>query len=110
MEFKGTPGPWQLKHSESKSAWNVVGSKLGGRYKIARLPYFIQPDLLEEWNEGEKFEQKANALLISDAPDFLKQLYNLAILSIQSDRYNEDVEFKIAVDKSFSLIKKHSKV
>ena len=26
-------------HSESKAAWNVVGTKLGGKYKIARVPY-----------------------------------------------------------------------
>ena len=29
----------KIKHSESKSAWNVIGTKLGGKYKIARVPY-----------------------------------------------------------------------
>lgn len=26
-------------HSQSKNAWNVVGEELGGKYKIARIPY-----------------------------------------------------------------------
>ncbi len=30
-----------VKHSESKSAWNIVGTQLGGKYKIARFPYCI---------------------------------------------------------------------
>lgn len=29
----------EIKHSQSKSAWNVIGTKLGGKYKIARVPY-----------------------------------------------------------------------
>lgn len=29
----------KIKHSEKKSAWNVIGTKLGGKYKIARVPY-----------------------------------------------------------------------
>lgn len=28
-----------IKHSESKNAWNIIGTKLGGKYKIARVPY-----------------------------------------------------------------------
>jgi hypothetical protein len=26
-------------HSQSKLAWNVVNEELGGKYKIARVPY-----------------------------------------------------------------------
>ena len=29
----------QVVHSQSKSAWNVIGTRLGGKYKIARVPY-----------------------------------------------------------------------
>lgn len=29
----------KVKHSESKSAWNVVGAQTGCKYKIARVPY-----------------------------------------------------------------------
>ena len=28
-------------HSESKTAWNVVNTRVGGTYKLARVPYTI---------------------------------------------------------------------
>lgn len=31
----------EVKHSVNNSAWNVVGTKLGGKYKIARVPYIM---------------------------------------------------------------------
>lgn len=32
----------EVKHSETKSAWNVVAkAPLGGKYKIARIPYNV---------------------------------------------------------------------
>lgn len=105
MEFKGTKGNWKLKHSESNKAWNIVGTILGGRYKIARLSY-----LIDQSYSSEYFEQKANALLISKAPEILNQLYNLAMLSIQSDRYREDTEFKIVVDKAFELLRQATNI
>lgn len=74
MKFKGTKGNWKLKHSERNSALNIIGTNLGGRYKIARLPYFINSRLSEEWNNKEVAEQKANALLISKAPEMLELL------------------------------------
>lgn len=39
----------EVKHSESKTAWNVCGKTLGGKYKIARVPYtvFTNLDLTE---------------------------------------------------------------
>lgn len=29
----------KVVHSQSKAAWNVIGAKLGGKYKIAQIPY-----------------------------------------------------------------------
>jgi intein-encoded DNA endonuclease-like protein len=29
----------KVVHSQSKSAWNVIGTTLGAKYKIARVPY-----------------------------------------------------------------------
>jgi hypothetical protein len=29
----------KVVHSQSKNAWNVVNTELGGKYKIARVPY-----------------------------------------------------------------------
>lgn len=37
-----------VKHSESKTAWNITGSVIVGNYKIARIPYIA--------NEGNNFE------------------------------------------------------
>ena len=34
----------KVVHSESKSAWNVVGTELGGKYKIATVPYVTVDD------------------------------------------------------------------
>jgi hypothetical protein len=33
----------KVKHSLSKSAWNVIGTNIGGKYKIARVPYLVIP-------------------------------------------------------------------
>jgi hypothetical protein len=30
-----------VKHSESKNVWNIIGSGLGAKYKIARIPYLV---------------------------------------------------------------------
>lgn len=74
MEFKGTKGKWLVKHSKSKDAWNVLGTILGSRYKIARCPYLQNSNLSKEWNEVEKLEQEANAKLIAYAPEMLEML------------------------------------
>jgi hypothetical protein len=29
----------EIKHSESKTAWNIIGTIPGTKYKIARVPY-----------------------------------------------------------------------
>ena len=29
----------KIKHSQSKSAWNIIGTRLGYKYKIAIIPY-----------------------------------------------------------------------
>lgn len=92
-EFKGTKGKWKYLHSESKDAWNVIGAQLGSRYKIARCPYLQNIDFSIEYNEQEKTEQKANALLISKAPEMLELLnkvkFYAEVHGMQSDLYNE---------------------
>ena len=47
----------QVKHSQSKNAWNVIGTDLGGKYKIARVPY-----LIVEGSETLTTKNKAEAL------------------------------------------------
>jgi hypothetical protein len=29
----------KIIHSKSKPAWNIIGTKIGGKYKIASVPY-----------------------------------------------------------------------
>ena len=57
----------EVKHSESKSAWNVVGTRLGGKHKIARVPYLIlkEGEYSEMHNTREKAEALDYALFIS---------------------------------------------
>ena len=49
----------KIKHSESKDAWNIIGAVPGGKYKIARVPYYQTKD-----KDSEPFNtrQKAEAL------------------------------------------------
>ena len=53
----------KVAHSESKPAWNVVGTKLGGKHKIARVPYV--PSLDEEIYPPDKAVAKKHAEFIS---------------------------------------------
>lgn len=69
-----TKGPWNVRHSESKTAFNVIGTVPGCKYKIARCPYIITA--IEELDKREKDEAEANAKLIAAAPDMLQVLTN----------------------------------
>lgn len=65
-KFKGTKGPWVLKDSVSgKSNYNIIGTALGGKYKIARVPFV---------SEYDKDETLYNATLIASAPELLEAL------------------------------------
>ena len=53
----------EVKHSLSNTAWNVVGTVPGGKYKIARIPYAVcGSDLIDTRN---KYEALEHALFIS---------------------------------------------
>jgi hypothetical protein len=71
-----TPGQWKVKHSESKPAFNVIGTILGGKYKIARCPYLVTEN--EIIDKREKEEAQANANLIAAAPDMYEALKKIA--------------------------------
>ena len=44
----------KVVHSQSNSAWNVIGTTLGGKYKIARCPYVTMEDeILTKRNRQE---------------------------------------------------------
>ena len=44
-----------VEHSLTKDAWNVVGTDLGEKYKVARVPYFVVEgdDILTTLNKNE---------------------------------------------------------
>jgi hypothetical protein len=51
----------RVVHSETKNAWNIVGTILGGKYKWARIPY-------EQYkgNESLSTKEKFDALLLAE--------------------------------------------
>ncbi len=54
----------EVKHSESKTAWNIIGTTFGGKYKIARIPYHqINKD--GQYNTQEKSEALETAKFIA---------------------------------------------
>ncbi len=53
----------KIVHSQSKTAWNVIGDNLGGKYKIARIPYSVTGN--EIIDTIEKSEALRHAKFIS---------------------------------------------
>lgn len=54
----------EVKHSLTKTAWNVCGTNLGGKYKIARVPYNqIGNEILDTREKGIALD---HAIFISD--------------------------------------------
>ena len=54
----------EVKHSLSKHAWNIVGTQLGWKYKIAQVPY-IAIEGNEIVTTRNKYEALEHALFIS---------------------------------------------
>ena len=57
-------------HSKSKAAWNVIGTRLGGKYKIARIPYAVH-----DWSEILTAKNRHEALVHAQ---FISQCFNNA--------------------------------
>jgi hypothetical protein len=69
-QVKHTPGPWRMIPSKSNPAFNVIGTHLGCKYKIARCPYTI----LTDGTPYDEKEAEANAQLIAAAPELFEAL------------------------------------
>lgn len=54
----------EVKHSESKNAWNILGAGLGKKRKIARIPYLVIEGS-EMFTEIERSEALRHAKFIS---------------------------------------------
>ncbi|MES2620203.1 MAG: hypothetical protein V4615_05055 [Bacteroidota bacterium] len=92
-----TPAPWAVKHSETKPAFNVIGTVLGGRYKIARCPYIAALN-------REREEAQSNARLIAAAPELLEAL--LQITGQFGTQRNADNYSRFAIEKAEAAIAK----
>ena len=57
----------KVVHSDTKPAWNVVATSIGGKYKIARIPYLIDYDV----NFNAKWKQEA-----LDHAEFISHCFN----------------------------------
>lgn len=73
-EFKGTPGPWEIKPEEVDRPYiRIRGTVLGGRFKIANV---LTP-VYEGVDPREAIETRANARLIAASPEMLDLLMKL---------------------------------
>jgi len=54
----------KVVHSQSKTAWNIIGEQLGGKYKIARIPYLVV-DGSEILTTKNKYEALLHAQFIN---------------------------------------------
>ncbi len=57
----------KVVHSQSKPAWNIVGTGLSGKFKIARIPYLVTT------NDIINTKEKSEALLHAE---FLSKCFN----------------------------------
>jgi len=105
MDNKFTKGEWKIKHSESKDAFNIIGTITGGRYKIARVPYFLT-NAFEKINEREKLESEANAKLIACAPEMLEALKEAIRLLYGTTEFEVIESYRKKVDDFEQVIKK----
>ncbi|WP_347219346.1 hypothetical protein [Chryseobacterium sp.] len=82
MEFKGIKGKWKIKNLINTGDTHVVTDT----YRICDVKHFdtqIDKLLLEpSWDEG-----KANALLISKAPEMLEMLSTILKVSKEANGY-----------------------
>lgn len=89
---KHTPGLWKFngKSQSGKLNFNIIGTHLGGIYKIARVPFN---------NEYDEKEAEANAKLIAAAPEMLQMLKVISriengafsLKSFQIERLKRDI-------------------
>lgn len=82
-EFKGTPGPWEIKPEEvDRSYIRIRGTRLGGRFKVANV---LSPDY-DGVHHREAEETRANSRLIAAAPELLEALEMLVVFTTPTKR------------------------
>jgi len=53
----------KVVHSKTNNAWNIIGTELGAKYKIARIPYLVTGNEIQD--TVEKSEALRHAYFIS---------------------------------------------
>ena len=66
----------KVVHSQTKSAWNVIGTTPGLKYKIARIPYVCTDS--ETSTERERVEARKHAEFISYCFNHAQMITNLS--------------------------------
>lgn len=66
----------KVAHSQSKDAWNVIGTSLGKKYKIARVPYAVE-ERFPEASEKAKQEAFEHATFISYCFNHAEQIMSI---------------------------------
>jgi len=93
-----TKVPWKYQHSAKNFAFNVIGTMVGGKYKIARCPYVVIDN--EVLNEREYKEAEANAKLIAAAPELLEALKKLID---RGEIMSDTTELKSLIQKATTI-------
>lgn len=87
----------KIKHSESKAAWNIVGTTLGRKYKIATVPYVPTATMesKKSWSEAEAFIHA----------EFIEYCFNNSTAIIEAEKRIQELEDKIKLINALSISK-----
>ena len=98
----------KVVHSKSKDAWNVIGTELGKKHKIAVVPYMVS-ETLQIVNERNKKEALQHAQFISDC--FNKKQIKVIKRSdiIDEEALNFGNELSSSICKALEQIKNFNK-
>ena len=77
----------KVVHSESKTAYNIIGTTLGSKYKVARVPYIVTGHSeIDSREKGEAYEDAVFiSLCLNNKDRILKILSELRLSKTQNN-------------------------